>query len=154
MRISPLVNHPELVPTVAQWCCEEWPWYYANGDLAAACAYHQQTAQAARVPSGLVALEGSTLAGTISVIEDDMETRPELNPWLGCLVVAPEFRRQGLASRLIDEGELLAKRLAVPVLYAWTETLCRLLLSKGWAHVEDTAYRGRRVSILSKTMSP
>lgn len=144
MIIDYLVNHPTYVTQVAEWCCREWPWYYENGDMVAAQKYHLNTDL---IPCALVALEGDKLAGTISIIEEDMDVRPNLSPWLGCLFVAPSFRGQGVASALIDEGASVAKRLGLKKMFAWTESLDRLLARKGWDFRETVDYEGRIASI-------
>jgi N-acetylglutamate synthase-like GNAT family acetyltransferase len=149
MQIDFLANHPLLVAQIADWCNQAWPWYYSDGNLEHALAYHRSTAQLAQVPCALVALDGSDLAGTIAIIYDDMETRSTLNPWLGCLYVSPSKRGHGVASRLIDAGVNLARSLELPMLYAWTEALRDPLLKKGWIPIETTEYRGKQAHILS-----
>ncbi len=149
MKIDYLANYPALIPKIAEWCNSEWPWYYNNGDINAALEYHRRTAQRSSIPSALVALEANELVGTISIIEDDLEIRSELNPWLGCLFVDPEYRGRGVASALIKEGQFLAEQLKIPRIYAWTESLKGPLAKNGWQYLESTKYRGKQIYILS-----
>jgi GNAT superfamily N-acetyltransferase len=40
--------------------------------------------------------------GSAAIIDSDMDTRPELTPWLASVFVAKEFRNQGVGSRLVE----------------------------------------------------
>jgi hypothetical protein len=66
IEIDYLANHPELVPTIAKWCCDEWPWYYQNGTYEVAYEYQARTATLASIPCALVALDAGVLVGTIA----------------------------------------------------------------------------------------
>lgn len=151
MKIDYLANHQLCVHQIAKWCNHEWPWYYNNGDINSAIAFHLKTAQMHTIPTALVALEGNELVGTIAIIEQDLEIRPALTPWLGCLFVSPAYRRQGVATSLIREGQLLAQRLGQKELYAWTEFLSSALQNMGWKLIESTEYQERKICILSCT---
>lgn len=153
MQIDFLADHPSFITQIAKWCNLEWPWYYNGGDLNAAVLFHQKTAQKSSIPAALVAVEGSEALGTIAIIEQDMEIRPNLTPWLGCLFVAPQYRGRGVAGHLLREGFHLAERLGVREIFAWTESLSESLKKGGWKLIETTPYQGRSVDILSIEVS-
>jgi GNAT superfamily N-acetyltransferase len=154
MKIEYLAENLHCLEQIAEWCCKEWPWYYNNGELAEAISYHRKTAQKSTIPFSLVALERNRLIGTISVIEEDMETRPELTPWLGCLFVDPSFRGGGIATALIKEAVRLAAKHKITKLYAWTETLGSTLSANKWQFIEDTVYRDKKVKIYYLDLTP
>lgn len=147
ITIDLLANHPQLIEAVARCCNAEWPWYYSNGSIDAALNYHSRTATRCGVPCALVALEGQSLLGTIAILEEDMDVRGHLSPWLGCLYVFPQFRGKGIASALIEAGVSLAKKQQIGTLYAWTEVLNAALAERGWSFVERLRYQGRDVEI-------
>ena len=144
-----LVNHTSLIQPIAEWCCYEWPWYYDNGNLDTAVAYHSRTATTSGIPCALVALDGRNIAGTIALLEEDMDIRSELTPWLGCLFVAPSYRGRGIASLLMAEGLKLAAARKIPEIFAWTEKLSSPLRAAGWKYLESLDYQGRKVDIFS-----
>ena len=41
-------------------------------------------------------------AGSVFLIDNDLESRPELTPWLAGLFVLPEARRQGIGEALVS----------------------------------------------------
>ncbi|WP_119309881.1 GNAT family N-acetyltransferase [Cohaesibacter haloalkalitolerans] len=53
--------------------------------------------------------ENGELAGLCILIENDFPDFPDLGPWLASLIVAPAYRGQGLARRLVAETENLAR---------------------------------------------
>jgi GNAT superfamily N-acetyltransferase len=153
MKIDYLANNPDCVAQISKWCCEEWPWYYNNGELKSAISYHQRTAQVGAVPCALVAFEGDQLVGTISIIEEDMDLRPTLTPWLGCLYVSPPFRGRGVAAQLINEGIKVAKSLKIRKIFAWTATLTDALRSQNWDYMEQIKYQGKDVDLYCLELS-
>lgn len=120
MKIEYLADHPECVPALAAWHRKEWGSYRPNETL-------EQRAEKLRAHSGrdgvpviFVALEGKTLLGSAMLRSSDMDTRPELSPWLAGVVVGQEFRGRGigaaLTARVIEE----ARTLGFPALYLYT----------------------------------
>lgn len=148
VKIDYLANHPHLIAQVAGCCCSEWPWYYDNGNLETALAYHSKTAQSCGIPCALVALEQGQFAGTITILEEDMDIRSHLSPWLGCLFVPPEFRGKGIAGLLTEAGLKLAAHQKIARIYAWTEKLGSAAMARGWTFLERVSYQGREVEIL------
>ncbi|WP_179381241.1 GNAT family N-acetyltransferase [Jannaschia marina] len=53
------------------------------------------------LPSAFVACDGPEYLGSALLIEDDLPLRPALTPWIAALWVEPDFRRRGIAFRLI-----------------------------------------------------
>ncbi len=149
ITIDFLANHPGLIEPVANWCCSEWPWYYNDGDYSTAYAYHSRTAVLSGIPCALVALDEGRLVGTIAILEEDMDIREDLWPWLGCLVVAPSERGKGIASRLIVEGLKLSATIKIPKIFAWTEKLSPHLRAAGWKYLASPSYQGKKVDIFS-----
>ena len=60
------------------------------------------------------------MVGSASLIAQDMDTRPELSPWLASVYVAAEHRRQGIGSALVRRVAQEAAALGVETLYLFT----------------------------------
>ena len=107
-----------------------------------------------RLPLTLVALHGGDLVGMVSLKFHDMDTRPDLDPWLGGLLVLPEWRNRSVASMLMHRAVEEARKLNVPRLYLWTPSAEGLYRKLGWQVVERTEYCRRKAVVMSISLSP
>jgi N-acetylglutamate synthase-like GNAT family acetyltransferase len=96
----------------------------------------------AQVPTTVIALSGSRLLGSASLIAHDMDTHPELSPWLASVYVAPEYRRRGIGSALVQRIVAEAASLELDRLYLFTPDKERFYARLGWTVLERTVYRG------------
>src|SRR5215212_10178961 len=93
--IDYLANHPELVHRLAELSWTEWQSIYRDRGQTfddAVKNYRERT-NTDRLPLTLVALEAENLVGTVSLKYHDLDVRPGVDPWLGGLLVLPEWRR-------------------------------------------------------------
>jgi GNAT superfamily N-acetyltransferase len=88
--------------------------------------------------------------GMVSLKFHDMDTRPDLDPWLGGLLVLPEWRNLGVGTMLMHRATEEARRLNVPRLFLWTASAEGLYLKLGWRAIERTDYCGQRIVIMQK----
>ncbi len=79
-----------------------------------------------------VAFEGGEPAGTASLVRQDLESRPDLSPWLAGVFVAPGFRGRGLATRLVRHVEAHAAAAGIPALWLYTAAADGLYARLGW----------------------
>ncbi|MGD8783074.1 MAG: GNAT family N-acetyltransferase [Thioalkalispiraceae bacterium] len=153
-RIEPIARRPELIPVLAQWHDQEWrhlnPAHY---DLQARIAEYQQATTSSPLPVMLVAHQQGAAMGSARLIADDMETHPELSPWLASLYVHPDYRQQGVATRLINEIELSANRLGFEQIYLFTEDKAQLYKRLDWQEYAHDVYFGQSVMIMKKALN-
>jgi GNAT superfamily N-acetyltransferase len=89
------------------------------------------------VPTPLVALTSSNaLAGGLAFVAAKSPLSDEPALWINAVLVAPEYRRQGVGSRLIQAAHEVARRAGVPRLYALTE-LPDLYSKLNWSIVSN-----------------
>ncbi|MDW6021795.1 GNAT family N-acetyltransferase [Mesorhizobium sp. BAC0120] len=89
------------------------------------------------IPSALVAHIGKQYAGSVLLIDNDLETRPQYSPWIAALWVEPEFRRQGVAGELIEAARGQAARLGHGTCYLCaTPTNSPYYLARGFRLLE------------------
>jgi GNAT superfamily N-acetyltransferase len=101
-----------------------------------------------RLPLTLVALHGAELVGTVSLKYHDLDIRPGPDPWLGALMVLPEWRGRGIASTLMRRVVDVARELKVPQLFLWTSSAEGLYLKLGWQIVERADYCDKRIVVM------
>ena len=145
-----LANHAELVDQLALLSWTEWqPIYRQRGQtFEHARANYRERTNIDRLPLTLVALHDRELVGTVSLKYHDLDTRPDLDPWLGALFVLPEWRKCGVASLLMNRVVDEARRLKLPQLFLWTSSAEGLYLRLGWRVVERSEYCGKEIVVM------
>jgi GNAT superfamily N-acetyltransferase len=150
IAIDYLANFPELVDELGRLSWKEWQEVYQQRKqtLAHSVKNYQERMNTDRLPLTLVALQASELVGMVSLKFHDMDTRPDLDPWLGGLLVLPERRNRGVGTMLMHRATEEARRLNVRQLYLWTHTAERLYHNLGWQIVERTNYFNREAVVM------
>ena len=92
--------------------------------------------------------------GTAGITHADLESRPDLTPWLVGVFVEPAFRRRGFASALIRRAEAFADAAAVPCLWLYTVDAETLYARLGWERVGTEPDRGKSVVLMRRPMPP
>lgn len=152
MHIELLANHPDTIPTLAEWFYEEWSHIYPSRTLQDFANSIAERVNTDRIPLALVAFEGQELIGTICLKVHDMDTRKDLSPWLAGLFVKEERRNQGVGTRLVRAVEAKAITLGIQRLYLWTPALERFYATLGWSVTQRTVYQSCKVAIMEKSL--
>ena len=150
INIEYLAEHPHLVRQLAQLSWNEWQPIYRERKqtLEDAVKNYGERTNVDRLPLTLVALHGAELVGTVSLKYHDLDLRPGLDPWLGALLVLPEWRRRGIATMLMRRVLDIASRLKLPELFLWTSSAEGLYLKLGWEIVERMEYCGKQIVVM------
>ncbi|CZT29355.1 acetyltransferase [Pseudomonas cerasi] len=72
------------------------------------------------------------MLGGASLASDDLAERPDLGPWLACVLVKPEVRGRGVAGQLIDGICSHARAVGISTLYLHTHDQHRFYAKRGW----------------------
>jgi GNAT superfamily N-acetyltransferase len=152
LRIEYLVDHRDLVPVVAEW---HWKDDGERTPLDFWVRAHSEESQGTKVPSCSVAFLHGRPVGCVSLIERNMDTHPELSPWLAALFVVPEVQGRGIGSTLTQHCEDRAAELGHSLLYLYAEDAEGFYARLGWWHVRAVEqYEGSAVSRMHKRVGP
>jgi GNAT superfamily N-acetyltransferase len=152
MMISYLADYPEYVPVVASWIFYEWDCHAPGMTLHQVETKFRNHLNRDSLPLAVIALADGLPVGTASLIIHDMDTRPDLSPWLAAVYVPPEHRNQGIGSAMVRAVEDVGKRLRIGRLYLFTPDRERFYARLGWSVMERTEYRNQRVAIMVKSL--
>ncbi len=118
---------PQVLDQLKDWMMLEW------GEPISFEAKHPQIL----IPAPLVALnKQKQLIGGLAFTTAPVPQTDEVGVWINALLVAPDYRRKGIASRLIKSAVAEAALKYVSQLYVYTE-FAELYISNGWTLLES-----------------
>ena len=101
------------------------------------------------IPLTFVALFNDKPVGMCSLREND-GIRPDLMPWLGSLVVAPDYQKQGIGEKLINATKEKAKQLGFEqlFLFAFDPTIPEYYQKLGWQKIGSDQFKEHPVTVM------
>jgi RimJ/RimL family protein N-acetyltransferase len=137
-KIDYIGNQPQFAEEVARLWAKEW-----TPEADEAAAEEQifkigKRTSTSKPPFVLVAYDCDTLVGSVGMSDHDLGRRPELEPWVIGVLVKPEYRKQGIATVLIQSVLDKAKALGTKRIYLHTEVAQGLYEKLGWTFLEHT----------------
>ena len=152
MKIINLKQKPEYLEELAIWHQQEWSNLNPGQTLQDRILKMQAYLNNEFIPTTYVAVENQ-LMGSAAIIECDMEDRKELSPWLASVYVAPEFRRQGVGEKLVKEVMQQAREHGFKKLFLYTPDQELFYKKNRWEIIEQVAYHGQNVTIMSADLN-
>lgn len=154
VRVELLADHPEALPILKEWFEQEWAPYYGPDGPGDASKDLRDSCNRDALPIAMVAISGDKVCGTAALKAQSVSTHKHLTPWLAALLVGPEFRRRGIAERLIAAVEEKAQQFGFHCIYVGTGegsgTPENALRKRGWEFVEKGSYFVSEVSIFQR----
>lgn len=142
--ISPL-RFP-FAQACAQWSKDEWPHHPINADRNAIIARYENRAKKQDrllgmedIPLTWVSTINGAPVGMVSLLEEEHEDYTDLTPWVAGMYVVPEFRRQGIASKLMKNLHREAIDLGFQTLHLSTPDMDALYEKNGWEIINNEA---------------
>jgi len=150
VKIDFLGHHLKFLPELAELHFNEWRHFSPDKTLEDRVLKLRDVAQTSDVPLMVVAIDNDQLIGSAALVTEDMRTRENLSPWLASVFVKPEFRKNGIATRLVRHIEDEATRRGIGKLFLYTEHAHDLYSRLGWNDLEECEYQGVNVAIMFK----
>lgn len=147
MRIVNLNDDPGQLLQLASWHQEEWSYLNPGESIEQRIARMQPFLNNQLLPSTYIALEDN-LTGSAALVSHDMETRPDLSPWLASVYVAAEFRGRGIGTKLVKHVMQQAFKGGINKLYLYTPDKENFYSRLGWKTLSREKYHAIDVTIM------
>lgn len=149
MIVKNLIDHPELLETLAQWHYTEWGALYPEEELQDFIEDLRGSQPGELLPATWVLMEEDQVWGSASVIEQDMNTNTELRPWLANVYIHPDKRALGLGRALVKEVLAQCRARGIKQLFLFTPDHQAFYQSLGWETLKQERYEGKRVFVMT-----
>jgi GNAT superfamily N-acetyltransferase len=149
IQLITLAEHPEFIRWVAEEHFREWGAAHPGATVDAWESDRRGTRRDA-VPCTLLALCDSAPVGAAGLVACDMDTHPELTPWLSGVYVTPAWRGRGVGTTLVRAATARAALWGARRLYLYTESAERFYARLGWTALRRERYNGLAVTIMDR----
>lgn len=153
MKIAPLSDNLNFVDEIAALHQDEWKHLSPNKTIETRRATLISAAASDGTPSIYIAYHDTEFIGSAAIVAKDMDSRPDIGPWLAAVYVKENWRKQGVATLLLNHCEFQARKAGVKTLYLFTEFASKLYAKNGWIVLEQCEYKGVNVDVMYKTLA-
>ena len=137
MQISNLRHQPSFSDTISDRVWNAW-WMKSGVSPDDFRAGFKPMLEEDGIPFALVAHQGAIYAGSVLVVDNDLDERPQYGPWIAALWVDTDYRRQGVAAALIACARQQAAGLGYRTCYLCaTAEKRRYYLKQGFTVLEE-----------------
>ena len=151
-KILNLRDKPELIETLARWHQDEWSTLNPGETLKQRISRMQPFLNDELIPTTYIAFD-DILYGSAAIVENDMDDRTDLAPWLASVFVIPEHRNQGVGTALVGHVMQQAKQNNIDKLYLYTPDREAFYHKLGWRHIAAAHYHGHDVTIMEADLT-
>lgn len=150
-RIENIADYLDTLDTIADWHWNEWGHHHPDGSRNEWAAGLRTRTNRTTIPMTFIALEADRdeVLGSITLIDNDMSTHPELSPWIAGVFVRADQRGRGVASALVRHAVNIAADLGVTRLYLHTESARPLYEGLGWEPIGEEDFEGELSTIMA-----
>jgi GNAT superfamily N-acetyltransferase len=152
--IEYLNDHPESISTVAKWHLEQWGHILPDFSPEKYTRFLFSHYRRGGIPSMFVAVQNGKVIGTAALDDYDMDTHPELSPWMASLYVDKKHRKRGVGEFLVRRVIEEARSSKVKKLYLFTSNQENFLERFGWNILFREEYYGEMESVMGLDISP
>lgn len=103
--------------------------------------------------AAFVLLDDDKPIGTACLSVMDLDTRPDLSPWLASVYVVPEARRRGHAAQLVRTVERIAIARGHRTLWLFTWEAAPLYARLGWLVAGEETQHGEYVTLMRRDLT-
>ena len=153
MHIDYLAKRTDLIPTLARWHLAQWAYLNPGDSLERRIARLQKHCEPDPIPTTFVACDDDTPLGSASLGTHDMDTYPDLSPWLASVYVDSQHRRRGIGTALVRRVSEEAQNLGHKTFYLFTPDRDAFYARLGWQVRSREEYRGESATIMELDLS-
>jgi predicted N-acetyltransferase YhbS len=150
IQIKLLIDHQEHIPALSDLWYEEISQHWnPNACRDKAKQKLIEHCNNENLPLAFIALHDEKPVGMVCLRDNDGK-KPELMPWLGSLVVHPDYRGKKIGEALIETVKKKAKSFGHTILYllAFDPTIPSWYARLGWEIIGYDALFGHRVTVM------
>lgn len=147
LELALLADRPEAIEALACGYETEWPDWYGMGRASAAGDLAERLRHTG-LPLGVVAFCGGRAVGTCALTAQSGPEPSPLMPWIGGLWVAPDARRRGVASALVDYATDRAREQGFGAVHALTVEAEAVFRRLGWEAIALRPIDGQDYRVL------
>lgn len=135
--ISDLRDKPEFAAQVSDRVWNAW-WRGQGVSFEFIKGLVNENFASSGIPLALVAHDDGVFLGTASVIESDVEARPQYTPWVAAVWVDDDARKSGVGSALVRAGAEAAFKQGFETVYLCAKPrLTDYYEGMGWRKIEE-----------------
>lgn len=135
--ISDLKAQPQFLDFTADRVWNAW-WKQDGHEFDFIKGLFEENLTATKIPMAFTAHDGGAFLGTVSLIESDMEARPDYTPWVAALWVDEDYRSHGIGSALIKAATQAACDKGFTSVYLCAEAdKHTYYAARGWNLIEE-----------------
>ena len=152
ITIVTLSERPDLLPVGARWAWQQWG-QSAGRTLEQVLKHGARYADPLSHDQAFLLLDDGVPAAMASFVASDLDTRPDLTPWLAGVYVDTPFRGRGHAVRVIRRVEHKAVETGATELWLYTWTAAPLYRRLGWHDREMIETRHGPSQLMRRVLS-
>ena len=153
MQVVPLIDHPELLNTVAAALYDAFGHSDPNASFQRGIARLTSRLNQDQLPFCLIAHDNGEFLGTASVVIEELTSHSHLTPWLSGVLVQSTHRRRGIGTALVSSCVELAANFGVRRMYLFTPDSTEFYGRLGWQHVEAISNAYSTGTIMSRPVA-
>lgn len=148
MNIINLIDAQQHIPTIAAWHQAEWGYLNPGATIDTRIVKMQRYLKGASMPLMLICVDGEQVVGTAALVENDMDSHPELSPWLASVYVDAAYRKRGIGAALVKRLVAEARSQGFKALYLFSPDQAHFYQRLGWQIVAQESYRGSKATLM------
>lgn len=153
IRIETLAENQTLIPIVANSWIREFNYLHPTRTKAQVLEKLQQHINTNKLPICYVLFKENKFIGTASLRPLDISSYTHVSPWLGAVIIEPEFRNQGLGTYFVQEVMDRAKRLHKDIWYLWTPDRETFYAKMGWKKIDEVDYNQTHGTVMQLNLT-
>ena len=150
-RLTTVAAECSLIPTIAGWLWLEWGRRKGRSIDRIAVNLARRTATIGPEQT-FVLLDGGKPVATASLVHHDLDSRPDLTPWLASVYVDPRHRGLGHAARVVRAVEDATLAAGIATLWLHTESAAGLYAGLGWEPIGPEVDGGHDVTLMRRSL--